>query len=68
METVVILNKTWKVKDLNSTASTETVQNLLSEYKKDPNCRPFDYVAGEAMSDLEKASFINTWFELNIKK
>jgi hypothetical protein len=59
METVTILNKTWKVKDLNLIASTKVVKDLLAEYKKDPNCRPFDWIASEKISDLEKASFIN---------
>jgi len=61
METVTILNKKWKVKDLNLIASTKVVRDLVSEYKKDPNCRPFDWIAGEKISDLEKASFINSF-------
>jgi hypothetical protein len=60
METVTILNKTWKVKDLNLIASTKVVKDLVSEYKKDTNCRPFEWIASEKISDLEKASFINS--------
>jgi hypothetical protein len=60
MTTQTILNKTWKVKDLNLIASTKVVKDLVSEYKKDPNCRPFDWIAGEKISDLEKAAFIQT--------
>ena len=57
--TTQILNKTWKVKDLQLIASTKVVKDLVSEYKKDPNCRPYDFVVGKKISDLEKASFIN---------
>ena len=53
-----ILNKTWKVKDLQLIASTKLVKDLVVEYKKDPNCRPYDFIASEKISDLEKASFI----------
>ena len=65
MKTATILNKTWKVKDLILIASTEEVKNLISELKKDPNYRPYDWtldydwiIAKEEISDLEKASFI----------
>ena len=57
--TTQILNKTWKVKDLQLIASTKVVKDLVAKYKKDQNCRPYDFVAGEKISDLEKASFIN---------
>jgi hypothetical protein len=57
--TTTILNKTWKVKDLQLIASTKVVKELVSEYKKDANCRPYDFVSSEKISDLEKASFIN---------
>ena len=54
-----ILNKAWKVKDLNLIASTKRVKDLVSEYRKDRNCRPFDWIAGEKISDSEKAAFIH---------
>lgn len=60
LTTVTILNKTWKEKDLNLIASTKVVKDLVSEYKKDPNCSPFDWIDGEKISDLEKASFIHS--------
>ncbi len=57
--TTQILNKTWKVEDLQRIANTKMVKNLVAEYKKDPNCRPYDFLASEKLSDLEKAAFIN---------
>ena len=57
-QTTLILNKIWKVRDLQFIASTKIVSDLVAEYKKDPNCRPFDFVVSEKISDLEKASFI----------
>ena len=59
MTTTEILNKTWKVKGLQLIASTKVVKDLVAEYNKDSNCRPYDFVAAEKISDLEKASFIN---------
>lgn len=53
-----ILNKTWKVKDLQLIATTKVVKDLVSEYRKDPNCRPYDFVVCENISELERASFI----------
>ena len=50
METVKILNRTWKVKDLNLIASTKVVKNLICEYKKDPDCRPYDWIFDEKIS------------------
>ena len=55
---VKILNKTWKVKDLQFIASKQIVTKLVAEYKKDPNCRPYDFICSERISNLEKASFI----------
>jgi len=60
---ITILNKTWKIKDLNLIASTKRVKDLIAEYKKDSNCRPFDFIASENISDLEKASFINQFIK-----
>lgn len=57
--TTQIINKTWKVKDLQIIASTKVVKDLVDEYQKSPNCRPYDFVAGEKISDLEKASFVH---------
>jgi hypothetical protein len=59
MKTTIIFNKTWKVKDLNLIASTKSVKDLITEYKKDSNCRPIDWIANINISDLEKASFVN---------
>lgn len=57
--TTQILNKTWQVKDLHIMATTKAIRDLVAEYKKDPNCRPYDFVASENISDLEKSAFIN---------
>ena len=57
METL-ILNKTWKVKDLQFWASTKEVKGLINDYLNNPNCSPYDWVKGEQISDLAKASFI----------
>jgi hypothetical protein len=36
METTQILNKTWKVKDLRLIASTNTIKQLVAQYKEYP--------------------------------
>jgi hypothetical protein len=54
-----INNKTWKVSDLNLIASTKLVKDLICEYQKDHNCRPFDWICGESISEIEKAAFIH---------
>jgi hypothetical protein len=56
MNIVIIMNKRWDVKEL---APSEHVKSLVSEYKKDPNCSPFDWVGGEKISEVEKAAFIH---------
>lgn len=56
--TTQILNKNWKVTDLQLIAKTKVIKDLVSDYKKDPNCRPYDWIEGEQISDIEKASFI----------
>lgn len=57
--TTKIMNLTWQVKDLHIMATTKAVRDLVAEYEKDPNCRPYDFVASEKISDIEKAAFIN---------
>lgn len=57
---VEIMNKIWEVKDLQFISSTERVKELVLEYKKDPNCRAYDFVIGENIPKIEKASFIYT--------
>lgn len=61
--TTTILNKNWNIKDLELIASTKVVKYLVGQYKKNPNCRPFDFVAGEKISPIEKASFIYSTFK-----
>jgi len=58
MKNVEILNKIWKAEDLILIASTKVVKDLVAEYKADPNCRAYDWIAGEEISHIEKASFI----------
>jgi hypothetical protein len=56
----IILNKNWNVKDLLIVSSITPVKDLIDEYIKDPNCRPYDWIINEKITDLEKASFIYT--------
>ena len=62
--TTTILNKEWTLTDLQLSASTKEVKELLSEYRKDPNCRPYDFVACENIPELQKASFIYSAIKL----
>jgi hypothetical protein len=65
VETISILNKTYKVKDLNLIASTQYQRALLAEYRKDANCSPFDWINGEKIHDLQKAAFIYSSLKTN---
>jgi hypothetical protein len=58
MKNVEILNKIWKSEDLILIASTKVIKELIAEYKADANCRACDWIAGEKISHIEKASFI----------
>jgi hypothetical protein len=58
MKNVEILNKMWKAEDLILIASTKVVKDLIAKYKAYPNCRAYDWIAGEKISHIEKASFI----------
>jgi hypothetical protein len=55
-----ILNKNWNVDDLLMISKTKVVKGLIYDYLDNPNCRPYDWIAGQDISDLEKASFIYT--------
>jgi len=55
-----ILNKIWNVNELLLVSSTKLVTDLVSKYIKDTNCRPYDWIKGEKISEIEKASFIYT--------
>ena len=55
-----ILNKIWNVNELLLVSSTKLVTDLVSKYTKDPNCRPYDWIKSEKISEIEKASFIFT--------
>jgi hypothetical protein len=35
------------------------IAKLLKEYNADPNCRPFDWIAGERLTEEEKEEFIS---------
>ena len=58
MKNVEILNKTWNAEELILIASNKVVKELIAEYKADPNCRAYDWIVGEEISHIEKASFI----------
>jgi hypothetical protein len=60
MNTVKILDKVWKVQDLEMIARTKKVSDLISEYKEDPNCWASLWIQDEKISDIEKAAFINS--------
>lgn len=55
-----ILNKKWNRNQLIAISKTELLKDLISDYMKDPNCRPYDWIMGEKISEIEKASFIYT--------
>ena len=55
-----ILNKKWNRNQLITISKTELLKDLISDYMKDPNCRPYDWIMGEKISEIEKASFIYT--------
>lgn len=58
MSIIIILNKKWNNSDLIATAQKPEIKKLISEYKSDENCRAYDWICGEKISDIEKASFI----------
>ena len=41
------------------------MQRLISEYITDQNCRPYDWIIGEKLTDFEKATFIYACNKLN---
>ena len=53
-----ILNKKWNRNDLITISKTKLLKDLISDYMKDPNCRPYDWIMSEKISEIEKASFI----------
>jgi len=55
---ILILNKVWKLRDLQTNSRKEKVKNLVNQYNKESNCRPYDFIANEKISEIEKASFI----------
>lgn len=58
MKTTEIMNKMWKVKDLQIIASTQKIKSLIEDYNKDKNCLAYDWIVGINLTEIEKASFI----------
>lgn len=58
MKTTEIMNKIWKVKDLQIIASTQKIKSLIEDYNKYKNCRAYDWIVGINITEIEKASFI----------
>jgi hypothetical protein len=56
----LILNKLWKVSDLQLWSSTEEVKGLIYDYLNEPYCTPYEWVIGKQISDISKASFIHS--------
>lgn len=63
---IQIIDKFWKIADLQLIATTKVVKELIIEYKKDPNCRAYDWIYSEKITDIEKAAFI--YFINNFKQ
>lgn len=54
---VTILNQTFRVSQFREVHSG--IKDLIQEYASDPNCRPWDWINSESVTELEKAAFIH---------
>jgi hypothetical protein len=58
-KTTIIMNEPWIIAELKyHVANAIYMKRLIAEYFEDPNCRPSDWIAGEKLTDFEKAVFI----------
>jgi folate-binding Fe-S cluster repair protein YgfZ len=63
--TVMIMNSQWSIIELKEASKSTWMQRLISEYMVDQNCRPYDWIIGEKLTDFEKATFIYSCNKLN---
>ena len=57
--TTIIMNQLWVINDLTeAVANSSYMKHLITQYFENPNCRAFDWIVGEKLSDFEKATFI----------
>ena len=63
--TAMIMNSQWSIIKLNKAAKSTCMQRLISQYVADKNCRPYDWIMGEKLTDFEKATFIYACNQLN---
>lgn len=57
---VLIMNKEFEVSKLEEIAKKDNVVvEYLSDYKDHRNCRAYNYIAGEKISEIQKAAFIH---------
>jgi hypothetical protein len=55
---IQIMNQEWWIEDLKMCALDTHMVRIVEEYLQDPNCTPYDYIIGEKLTDMEKATFI----------
>lgn len=63
--TAMIMNSQWLIIELEEASKSTWMQRLISEYITDQNCRPYDWIIGEKLTDFEKATFIYACNKLN---
>ena len=56
--TTMIMNHEWSIVELKEAAKSSWMQRLISEYFENQNCRAYDWIMGEKLTDFEKATFI----------
>lgn len=57
---VAIMNKEFEVSKLEEIAKNDNVViEYLNDYKAHRNCRAYDHIAGENISEIQKAAFIH---------
>jgi folate-binding Fe-S cluster repair protein YgfZ len=56
--TITIINSEWSIIELKDAAKANWMQRLISEFIADKNCRPYDWIMSEKLTDFEKATFI----------
>lgn len=65
-QNILIMNKYWSVSELMQIADTDV--NIISnveDYEKDPNCRAWDWIISEDLTEIQKAAFI---YQINHRK